>query len=585
MIFKNEFAKWATAYELGGRSVQRWGALAIFSGLVTFAFDLLFALTLQRFFISIGLINGENATAFLGELRSPSVEAAFFLLIGALRATAIWVNSVATGTSQVAFESTARQKISQWALWEGRASTGRVSTLFNDVAVCSGAAVSTSYYLISRLLMIAASLLTLLYYSPILTAVIVALLVVVSPLHRLLDHWITRTSATIQQSLSAVSDRLMRGVKNSIFLHIHGMFGTEVIGQRKLVGNYERASRRYYALASGRGVIPQILGLGVVVLVATQGAGVFAQNKGDLVAYLYLVIRFFQTFSDAARVTANIRGNWPRLKVLVTWYKTEFMPARSKMDVEISESRIRPAIPDSVGLELQNVTFSWGEAGNVLTNTSLSFPAGSSTVITGASGAGKTTLLLLLCRLVTPSEGKVLALFPDGSHDVQNVRQQILSATAYVGPDPFVISGTVRDFLLFGQEREIDDLELFASLDQAHCDFIRALPDGLGHFLAEQGGGLSAGQKQRLSIARALLRRPRLLLLDEATSNLDSESEQAIIDTIQSLRGTVTIVAVTHREALKTLADTILNFEGNGQVRVMEKIETSQNQAGIRGYT
>lgn len=582
MIFKNGFAKWTAAYELGGRSARRWGALTIFSGLVTFAFDLLFALTLQRFLISIGLINGENSTVFLGEYDPPFVEAALFLLIGIFRAIAVWINSVATGTSQVAFESRARQKISQWALWEGRASTGRVSTLFNDVAVCSGAAVSTSYYLISRVLMIAVSLVTLLYYSVVLTGAIVALLIVVSPLHRLIDYWINRASVTIQQSLSTVSDRLMRGVKNSIFLHIHGMFGTEVVDQRKLVGNYERASRRYYALASGRGVMPQILGLGVIVLVATQGASVFAQNKGDLVAYLYLVIRFFQTFSDAARVTANIRGNWPRLEVLLKWYKAEFLPGRYRMDAEVSESRIRPAIPDSVGLKLQNVTFSWGEGGDVLTNVSLSFPPGSSTVITGASGAGKTTLLLLLCRLVSPAEGKVLALFPDGSHDIQDVRQQILSATAYVGPDPFVISGTIRDFLLFGQERKIDDLELLASLEQAHCDFVKVLPDGLGHRLAEQGGGLSAGQKQRLSIARALLRRPRLLLLDEATSNLDSESEQAIIDTIQSLRGRVTIVAVTHREALKTLADTIVNFEGDGQVRMMKKVETSPGQTGVR---
>ena len=571
MMFRDGFQIWATTYRLGGRSTRRWGIFAIATGLVAFAFDFLFAVSLQRFFVSIGLVNGGNETAVLGELHSPLFEAVFFLLSGTLKAAIVWANSVATGTSQVTFESEARQKISQWALWEGRASTGRVSTLFNDVVVCSGAAVSTSYYLVGRILMIVAALLTLLYYSPALTGVVAILLLVASPLHRQLDRSIARASATIQQSLATVSDRLMRGVKNSVFLHIHGIFGAEVVGQRKLIRNYERSSRQYYTLASARGVAPQILGLGVVVFIAMQGTGVFAQNKGDLVTYLYLVMRFFQTLSDIARVTANIRGNWPRLEVLATWHDKEFLPARSRMDAEIAESRVRPPALDSVGLSLQEVTFAWDGSGNVLTRTSLDFPSGSSTVVLGPSGAGKTTLLLLLCRLVVPAEGKVIAHCPDGSFDLRDVRQQVLSATAYVGPDPFVISGTIRDFLMFGQERGIDDAQLFKALAQAHCDFVATLPDGLGHWLAEQGGGLSAGQKQRLSIARALLRRPRLLLLDEATSNLDSESEQAIIDTVQSLRGTVTIVAVTHREALKVLADTILKFDGNGQVRVVRK--------------
>ena len=154
------------------------------------------------------------------------------------------------------------------------------------------------------------------------------------------------------------------------------------------------------------------------------------------------------------------------------------------------------------------------------------------------------------------------------NHDLKDARQQLLSVTAYVGPDPFMISGTIRDFLMFGQRHEISDAQLFEALEQAHCEFVKNLPDKLEHRIAEQGAGLSAGQKQRLSIARALLRKPRLLLLDEATSNLDNESEHAIIDTVQSLRGSVTIVAVTHREALKAVADTILNFEGNGRVSV-----------------
>lgn len=581
MLSRMDFSVWTAAYRLGGRSTRRWGALAIATGLIAFGFDFLFAISLQRFFISIGLIHGGNAAVLFGPLHSLFFEAACFLGIGVCRSLIIWSNSVATGISQVAFESDARRKICQWALWEGSTSTGRVSTLFNDVVLCSGAAVSTSYYLIGRILMIAASMATLFYYSLALTGVVVLLLVVASPLHRLLDGRITRASATIQQSLSNVSDRLMRGVKNSVFLHIHGILGPEIGGQHRLIGSYERSSRRYYALASARGIVPQILGLLVVVLIATQASGVFTENKGDLVAYLYLVMRFFQTLSDAARVTANIRGNWPRLAVLVDWHNREFRPEQGRMSADIGEGAARLAAPDRVALSLENVSYSWAAGNPILANVSLEFPAGSSTVVLGPSGVGKTTLLLLLCRLVAPQGGRIMANFSGSDHDLEDVRQQILSVSAYVGPDPFVISGSIRDFLMYGQRREISDAQLREALEQAHCDFVGALPEGLDHRMAEQGAGLSAGQKQRLSIARALLRQPRLLLLDEATSNLDHESERAIVDTVQSLRGAVTVVAVTHREALQAVADTILKFEGNGCVRVCRQPEGARRERAV----
>ncbi len=566
MYSKDDVRNWKAAYALGGRSARLWGMLAVTSGLVAFAFDLLFAISLQRFFVSIGLIQGGNESAWLGPIRSLAFETTMFVFAGVCRSLITWLNSVATGISQVAFESSARRKISQWALWEGSTSTGRVSTLFNDIVLCSAAAMSTVHYFVGRVLMLVASSLTLLYYSPVLTGVVLLLLVVATPLHRRLDKSITRASGTIQQSLSGVSDRLMRGVKNSIFLHIHGILGPEISGQKRLIGSYERSSRQYYALASARGVLPQVLGILVVALIATQGSGVFSQNRGDLVAYLYLVMRFFQTLSDTARVTANIRGNWPRLNILAKWYREDYSPVRSRMDRETAAGHESVVRPDSVGFSLQDVSYSWSEGNPVLANVSIELPAGGVTVVFGPSGVGKTTLLLLLSRLVAPETGKVVTHFPDGSHDLGDVRQRVLSVTSYVGPDPFVISGSVRDFLMFGQWREISDAEMLDALELAHCDFVQGLPGGLEYRIAEQGAGLSAGQKQRLSIARALLRKPRLLLLDEATANLDNESERAIIDTVQSLRGSVTIVAVTHREAMKVAADTILNFVGDGQV-------------------
>lgn len=566
MISKQDFSVWGGAYRIGGQSANRWGLLSVVTGLLAFGFDFLFAISLQRFLGSIDLIPAGEGFAFLGPVHSVYFEAAFFLTIGVCRSLIVWANSVSTGVCQVAFEANSRRKVSSWALFDGSAATGRVANLFNDIVLCSGAAVSTSYYLLGRVLMIVASIVTLFYYSASLTVFVLTVLVLVSPLHRYLDKRITGASKNIQQALANVSDRLMRGVKNSIFLHIHGILGKEVSEQRRLVSKYERSSREYYSLASSRSVVPQVLGIGVVVLISTQGSQNFASNKGDLVTYLYLVMRFFQTLSDAARVTANIRGNWPRLSLLVDWHTKEFISSYSKMEIEFSQEGTVSSDPESVGLSLKEVSYSWPDGQEVLDRVTLEFPAGSSTVIIGPSGTGKTTLLLLLCSIVEPTNGQIFVNLSGRSSRMEEARQQLLSAASYVGPDPFMISGSIREFLMFGQKGALEDADLLEALKQANCDFISNLPEGLEHKLAEQGGGLSAGQKQRLSIARALLRKPRLLLLDEATSNLDAESEQAIIETVKSLNGIVTVVSVTHRDALREVADNIIQFEGNGKL-------------------
>ena len=93
------------------------------------------------------------------------------------------------------------------------------------------------------------------------------------------------------------------------------------------------------------------------------------------------------------------------------------------------------------------------------------------------------------------------------------------------------------------------------ALNLANCAFVSRLDKGLEHGLTEQGEGLSAGQKQRLALARALLRKPNVLILDEATSNLDIHSEESLVKTFEQLKGKVTIIAVTHREALLRIAD------------------------------
>lgn len=564
---KGLFGLCRTVYQLCNRSLRLWGALTIASGLVAFAFDFLFAISLQRFFAATHLISGSAGNSFLGEVGSPVMEACFFLFMGALRAIANWANSYATGVCQVSFESRFRREIAEWALRSGDVASGRVSTLFNDIVVGSAAVVSSSFYLFSRFALIAATAVVLVTYSVSVTGMVLLVVVCAMPLHRGFDRKINKASIVIQQAMSSVSDRLMSGVKNAIFFHVHGLLDREVKAQHSLVGSYERASRTYYSLASARGAVPQMIGLVVVTVIAVNGADGFSDKSGGLVAYLYLVLRLFQGLSDAARVTANIRGNYPRLAVLMEWWQTDHLPLRVGPPAT-------PAIvtdltpPDSVGIRLKSLAFGWASDYSIMSDVNLQFAPGTVSVVVGPSGAGKTSLLLLLAAMVKPTQGAIEVMFPDGVSDISLAKHRLLPVTAYVGPDPFVVKGSLREFLEMGQNRPHSDDELFAALNLAHCEFVEILPDGLAHQLSEQGGGLSAGQKQRLSLARALLRKPQLLLLDEATANLDALSESKIIETLASLKGTLTIVAITHRDSLRAIADQLIEFDGRGGLSV-----------------
>ena len=118
-----------------------------------------------------------------------------------------------------------------------------------------------------------------------------------------------------------------------------------------------------------------------------------------------------------------------------------------------------------------------------------------------------------------------------------------------------MIPGTLRDNLVYGLGHGVSDKEIQSALRRADCDFVFQLAQGLEHSLTEQGHGLSSGQKQRLSLARALLRRPTVLILDEPTANLDAQSESRLVEVFLELKKEMTILAATHREAVLAIAD------------------------------
>jgi ATP-binding cassette subfamily C protein len=216
------------------------------------------------------------------------------------------------------------------------------------------------------------------------------------------------------------------------------------------------------------------------------------------------------------------------------------------------------------GVSIDRVDFSYGDQ-VILNNVSLEIPSRTFTSIVGPSGAGKTTLVDLITGLFQPTRGNILIDgIPLPEVDLQSWRHQI----GYVPQDTILQHDSIFTNVTLGEpSRTRADVE-FALQSAGAWDFVSAMPEGIHTIVGERGTRLSGGQRQRIAIARALVHRPRLLILDEATSALDPESEASICQTLNGLRGQLTILAISHQTALVEVADQVFQISGGNIVRL-----------------
>lgn len=213
-------------------------------------------------------------------------------------------------------------------------------------------------------------------------------------------------------------------------------------------------------------------------------------------------------------------------------------------------------------IELKGVSFSYRPGTTAaVTAVDLRIPAGGVTALVGPSGAGKSTIADLVMGLLVPDAGSIIVDdLVIGPGQARSWRDQI----GYVGPDSFLFHETVRNNLLWARP-EASEQEMLAVLRLAAGEFVATLAAGLDTVVGDRGTMLSQGERQRIALARALLRKPSLLILDEATNALDSESEARVLSAIDRLRGELTILVIAHRLSTIRWADLIHVVE-NGRV-------------------
>lgn len=316
------------------------------------------------------------------------------------------------------------------------------------------------------------------------------------------------------------------------------------------------ANVRAVAFTSALSPALEALGYVSIVIVAAVG-GIFmlrGQELGTTAISLGLIITFISYTQQFNQPIQMISTLWTNLQNAIAGAERIFDFMDVEADVQDKPGAIdMPPIEGHV--ELRDVTMSYNEDELVLEGVSLEAQPGQTIAIVGPTGAGKTTIINLLPRFYDVDGGAVLI---DG-HDVRDVtldslRRQI----GLVLQDTFLFSDTVMNNIRYGRPDATDE-DVIEAAKLAYADlFVASLPDGYNTILGERGSGLSQGQRQLISIARAALANPRLLILDEATSSVDTRTERLIQKALETLLKGRTSFVIAHRLSTIRGADTIL---------------------------
>ena len=301
---------------------------------------------------------------------------------------------------------------------------------------------------------------------------------------------------------------------------------------------------------------------GAILLVGGLAVARGTLTLGVVVAFLAYVSRFFQPIQELSQLYATMQSAMAGADNVMRLLNTR--PAvRDRRGAAAGPDPWQPWLTGRV--ELRGVDFAYHPGAPVLHEVDLVIEAGQTAALVGPTGAGKTTIVSLISRFYEVSGGAVLL---DG-HDVRDLAQENLRRhLALVPQEPFLFAGTIHDNIAFGRP-DADAAAVAAASGAVGLDrFVAAMPMGYDTVVTEFGRNLSVGQRQLISVARAVLADPRILIMDEATSSVDSITESIIQRALQRLLAGRTAIIIAHRLATIRNADVIFVIDGG---RVVER--------------
>lgn len=288
--------------------------------------------------------------------------------------------------------------------------------------------------------------------------------------------------------------------------------------------------------------------------------------KSDVASFVttlsVLAVAAFRMLPSFNKITGFISGMMFNKPAIDAVYK-DLKEIETLMEKRTAQEEDTQKILLRESIRLDGVSFRYPESDKwILEKADLEIKKNTSTAFIGASGAGKTTAADLILGILEPQEGCIRI---DGT-DIRKCMSSWHENLGYIPQSIYLMDDTIRANIAFGiPESKIDDAAIEKALKEAQLDkFVNALPDGIGTMIGDRGVKLSGGQRQRIGIARALYRNPDVLILDEATSALDNETEKEVMEAIDGLHGTRTLIVIAHRLSTIKKCDKIYEVGSGG---------------------
>ena len=436
-----------------------------------------------------------------------------------------------------------------------------MSRLTNDIDNVSNALSQTVTAIIQSVITIIGAFAMMLYYSPIMTLVSLTVIPLVLFVTRSI---VKRTRVLFKKQQEALGrlnghvEEMITGQKTVEAFSRSGIVVEEFDAINKDLRKY---SVKAQIFGGSIGPVMNVIGNISFVLVAISG-GILASMGMLTVGVIQAFVQYSKQFTRPINEVANQYST----------IQSALSSAERVFDVmdqipESDEFSDKPFDVNSVkgDVVFNNVNFGYTPEKQVLKDFSINVKAGQKIALVGPTGAGKTTVVNLITRFYDIDSGEILL---DGENIFELPKKGLRSCIGIVLQDTVLFTGTIKDNIRFGRLDATDE-EIYAAAKTANADsFIRRLPDGYDTQLSEQGSNLSQGQRQLLSIARAVLADPKILILDEATSSIDTRTEMNIQKAMIRLMKGKTSFIIAHRLSTIRDADDILVIDGG---RIVEK--------------
>jgi thiol reductant ABC exporter CydD subunit len=498
--------------------------------------------------------------AFLGDASLAALRTPMLLLLAvvAARALVVWAQEVAAHRSSAAVKSQLRGRLLDHAVRLGPLSGERSGEL--ATVATRGIDALDGYFsrylpqlVLAVVVPLAVGLRILL--DDWLSALTVALTLPLIPVFAILVGLATRAKMDRQwRTLTRLAGHFLDVVAGLPTLKVFGRARAQAATIREVTGRHRRATMATLRVAFLSALVLEFLATISVALVAVSVGLRLVNGDIGLRTALLVLILAPEAYLPLRQVGAQYHASVEGLTAATRIFEV--------IETPVPEPGTRTSVPARPTVRLEGVTVRYADRdAPALEDFSLTVHPGETVALTGPSGAGKSTLLAVLLGFVRPGEGRVLI----GGTDLADLDPDAWRAqVAWLPQRPYLFADTVAANIRLGRADATDADVRRAARAAGALEFVAELPRGFDTPIGEGGTGLSAGQRQRIALARAFLRDAPLVLLDEPTSGLDAESEAAVVDAMRALAEDRTVVLVAHRPALAALADRTVRIEPVG---------------------